>query len=103
MTAEQPKSVDIIVPPEMQTGVYANVAAVSTQSPHDITLDFIQTVPGPSTPSAVVVARLKLAPTFLMPLMQVLSSHLARHEDLQRQAEAGFPDEPSPDDDGSSE
>jgi hypothetical protein len=92
---QPPSNVEIIVPPELQTGVYANMAAVSTQTPHDVTLDFIQMIPGSPTPSAMVVARLKLAPTFLMPLMQVLSDHLSRHEDLQRQAEAGFPDQQS--------
>jgi Protein of unknown function (DUF3467) len=99
MVPEQPpQNVEIVVPPEHQTGVYANVAAVSSQSPHDVTLDFIQMIPGSPVPSAVVVARLKLAPTFLMPLMQVLSNHLSQHEELQRRAEAGFPEPPSPDD-----
>jgi hypothetical protein len=96
MVPEPPLNVEIIVPPELQTGVYANVAAVSTQTPHDVTLDFIQLIPGSPAPSAIVVARLKLAPTFLMPLMQVLSNHLSTHEEVQRQAESGFPDQPPP-------
>ena len=87
------------MPPEHQTGAYANFAAVSSQTPHDITLDFIQMVPGAqAAPMAVVVARLKLAPTFLMPLMQVLSNHLSRHEEMQRQAQGGFPEQPSAED-----
>jgi Protein of unknown function (DUF3467) len=89
MAAEEPQSVDVVVPPELQVGVYANLAAVSSQSPHDITLDFIQLVPGGGIPLPIVVARLKLSPSFLMPLMQVLSSHLTQHEALQRQAEDG--------------
>lgn len=81
----EPVDVNIAVPPEHETGSYANFAAVSSQSPHDITLDFIQLVPGEPVPGAVVVARLKLSPTFLMPLMQILSGHLAKHEEqLQR-------------------
>ncbi len=84
MAAEEPTSLEVEVPPEHDTGVYANSAAVSSQSPHDVTLDFIQMVPGSPSPRPVVVARLKLAPTFLMPLMQVLSGHLAKHEELQR-------------------
>jgi len=94
--AEEPQNVDIIVPPELQTGVYANVAAVSSQSPHDVTLDFVQMIPGAPAPQAVVVARLKLAPTFLMPLMQVLSSHLSQHEALQQLAQEGPPAEQPP-------
>lgn len=94
MPPEQPQSVDIVVPPELQTGIYANFAVISSQTPHDVTLDFVQVVPGSPTPTPIVVARLKLAPTFLMPLMQVLSSHLSRHEELQRQAESTFPEPP---------
>jgi len=97
MASEEPQNVDIVVPPDLEIGVYANVAAVSTQTPHDITLDFIQMVPGTPAPRAVVVARLKLAPTFLMPLMQVLSNHLTRHEQIQRQAQQTiFPEQPQP-------
>lgn len=87
MANEEPQSVDVVVPPELQVGVYANWAAVSSQSPHDITLDFIQLVPGGGIPMPIVVARLKLSPSFLMPLMQVLSTHLSEHEALQRQTE----------------
>jgi hypothetical protein len=98
----QPQYVNVIVPSEWQVGVYANMAAVSSQGPHDVTLDFIQlvpaasaTVPGAVTPVPTVVARLKLAPTFLMPLMQVLSNHLSQHEAMVRQAEGGDgPDSP---------
>ena len=98
MANEEQQSIDVVVPPEHQTGVYANSAAVSSQSPHDITLDFLQLVPGGGTPLPIVVARLKLSPSFLMPLMQVLSTHLSQHEELQRMAEGGIPDQPSPED-----
>jgi hypothetical protein len=91
MANEQQQSIDVVVPPEHQTGVYANSAAVSSQSPHDITLDFIQLVPGGGIPLPIVVARLKLSPSFLMPLMQVLSTHLSQHEELQRRAEGMMP------------
>jgi hypothetical protein len=98
MPDEEPTTVnvDVVVPPEHETGVYANFAAVSSQGPHDITLDFIQLVPGASAPRPIVVARLKLAPTFLMPLMQVLSGHLLKHEEqLQRLADNEPPLQPS--------
>ncbi len=62
MAPEEQPSVDVIVPPEHQVGVYANSAAVSSQSPHDINLDFIQLVPGGGIPMPIVVARLKSRP-----------------------------------------
>jgi hypothetical protein len=92
MADEPETNIPIQVPPEWQTGAYANMAAVSSQTPHDVTLDFIQLVPGDGPPHAQVVARLKLAPTFLMPLMQVLSNHLSQHEELGRQSEGGQPE-----------
>lgn len=80
---EDTPSFEIVVPPEWQTGVYANMAAVSTQSPHDFTLDFIQVGPG-NPVQAVVVARLKVSPSFLMPLMQVLAQHQTQFEEQMR-------------------
>jgi hypothetical protein len=84
-------NLQIDVPPEWQTGVYANFAAVSTQAPFDVTLDFCQLIPGEGNelPRARVVARLKLASSFLMPLMQVLSSHALQHEEQVKRAEGG--------------
>jgi hypothetical protein len=95
MPEDPTSSVDIVVPPEHQLGVYANFAAVSSQSPHDITLDFIQLIPGGGVPLPIVVSRLKLSPSFLMPLMQVLSQHALTHEQLAREAENGPTDAPS--------
>jgi hypothetical protein len=87
MPEDPTSSVDIVVPPEHQLGVYANFAAVSSQTPLDITLDFIQLTPGGGTPLPIVVSRLKLSPSFLMPLAQILSSHAITHEQLSREAE----------------
>lgn len=92
--SEEPISVDVVVPSEHEIGVYANFAAVSSQGPHDVTLDFIQLVPGTSNPRPVVVARLKLAPSFIMPLMQVLSGHLTKHE--QQVQRLAAEDQPPP-------
>jgi len=80
---EDTPSLEIVVPPEWQTGVYANFAAVSSQSPHDFTLDFIQVGPGDPA-NAVVVARLKVSPSFLMPLMQALAQHQTQFEEQLR-------------------
>jgi hypothetical protein len=101
MPEDPTSSVDIIVPPEHQLGVYANFAAVSSQSPHDITLDFIQLIPGGGVPLPVVVSRLKLSPSFLMPLMQVLSTHALAHEKLSREAEDGSAENPPNEEDKS--
>jgi hypothetical protein len=80
------QQVQIHVPPELQAGVYANFAAVSSQTPHDFTIDFIQFLPVPpgAQPAALVVARVKVAQTFLMPLMQALAQHQTQVEDLLR-------------------
>lgn len=92
-TPENLPSIEIVVPPEHQTGVYANYAAISSQTPHDITLDFVQMGPGDPVATATVVARLKLATSFLMPLLHALAKHQSEHEDqmkkLQGQADEG--------------
>ncbi len=85
-------AIEIVVPPDMQTGVFADLASVTSQTPHAVTVDFSQVVPG-DTPQAIVVARLKLAPSFLMPLMQVLSQHLARFEEQMKKADEDHPEE----------
>lgn len=87
MADETPQSVDVVVPPEQQVAVYANAAAVSSQGPFDVTIDFLQLVPGGGVPMPVVVARVKVAASFLMPLMQSLSNHLTQHEQFSHQFE----------------
>jgi Protein of unknown function (DUF3467) len=94
--AEDVPQLEIIVPPELQTGVYANFATVSSQTPHDFNLDFIQLVPGApgAPPQASVVARVKVAQSFLMPLMQALAQHQTTMEDMMRrmQEQGGEPE-----------
>lgn len=87
--ATTPADLEITVPPDQVVGSYANVCAVSTQTQHDFTLDFCQVVPGAEKPMAVVVARLKLAPTLLMPLMQALSAHLDTFESQMKRISEG--------------
>ncbi len=99
--ADDEQTVDVVVPPELEVGIYANFAAVSSQGPHDITLDFIQMVPGGGVPKPIVVSRLKLSPSFLMPLMQALSNHLNQHEAILRQVEGQPPTEPESEEDES--
>jgi hypothetical protein len=101
MADDDEQTVDVVVPPELEVGIYANFAAVSSQGPHDITLDFIQMVPGAGVPKPIVVSRLKLSPSFLMPLMQALSNHLNQHEAIVRQVEGQPPTEPKDEEDES--
>lgn len=91
--------IQIQVPLELQAGVYANFATVSSQTPHDFTIDFIQllpTAPG-AVPGALVVSRVKIAQSFLMPLLQALAQHQTQVEDMMRrmqQEEQSEGDEP---------
>jgi len=84
--SDEPPQIEIQVPPELQAGVYANAAAVSSQTPHDFTIDFIQLMPVTPgmAPQALVVARVKVAQSFLMPLMQALAQHQTTVEDMMR-------------------
>lgn len=85
MPDETPE-IQITVPPEQQVGAYANFAAVSAQTPFDFNLDFIQLGPGApgEPPAGTVVARIKVAEDFLMPLMQALASHQTTIEGLKQ-------------------
>jgi hypothetical protein len=85
----QIQEVEIVVPPGMETGVYANMATVSSQTPHDYTLDFIQLGPGGDPVAAVLVARIKFSPSFLMPLLQALAKHQSQFEDQLRRIQEG--------------
>lgn len=94
---DEAHEIQIHVPPEVQAGVYANFAAVSAQTPHDFNIDFVQLVPGsPGEPAeGHVVARVKVAQSFLMPLMQALASHQtiieAKLREIHEQQEGGEP------------
>ena len=85
--ADDAQQIEIQVPPELQAGVYANAAVVSSQTPDDFTIDFMQVLPASpgAPPPTLVVARVKVAQSFLMPLMQALAQHQTRVEDMQRQ------------------
>ena len=83
---DEPKEIQISVPPENAVGVYANFATVSSQTEHDFNLDFIQLVPGNpgEPPEGHVVSRVKVGQGFLMPLMQALASHQTMFETKMR-------------------
>jgi Protein of unknown function (DUF3467) len=82
------QEIQIELPPELQNGVYANFALVH-HTPHELTIDFCQlgvTPPSPGeNPKAKIVARVLIAPTFVMPLLQAISTNVAQREDTLRQ------------------
>jgi hypothetical protein len=86
------QNVSINVPPELENGIYANFAVVH-HTPHEVTIDFCQLGINPiqegETPAAKVVARINIAPTFLMPLLQAISTDLAARDETLRQFEEG--------------
>lgn len=90
MAGEVPEgqNIDINLPPDLEQGVYANFAAVH-HTPHEVTIDFCQLGTNPiqpgETPVANVVARVHIAPTFVMPLLQAISTNLAQRDDTLRQ------------------
>jgi hypothetical protein len=88
---DEPHELQIEVPPDLEVGVYANFALVSAGE-HDITLDLCQLMPRPDEsepPRARVVGRVRLAPSFVGPLLQAISQNaFLREERLRKPAEA---------------
>jgi hypothetical protein len=86
------QEIQIELPPELENGIYANFALVH-HTQHELTIDFCQlgvTPPQPGdSPKAKIVARIHIAPTFVMPLLQALSTNVARREDVLRQLKQG--------------
>ena len=75
------------LPSELETGIYANFALVH-HTEHELTIDFCQlgvtpVQPG-EAPKAKIVARIHLAPSFVMPLLQAISQNVTRREDTLR-------------------
>ncbi len=84
------QTLQIEVPDDQLVGTYANFVAVSHQTPHDLTIDFCQIVPNTDDKTvARVVSRIRVAPSFLMPLMQALSQHLSKYEQSVKLATEG--------------
>jgi hypothetical protein len=89
--ADEPQSIEIQIPPELETGVYANFAIVHS-SQHEITIDLGQTMPRPgedAAPTVRIVSRIRIAPSFVGPLLQVISQNAFRREDRLKEAEEG--------------
>ena len=94
MTEENPEglSIDVNVPPELEDGIYANWAAVH-HTQHEVTIDFCQLGTNPmaqeGNPVAKVVSRIHIAPTFVMPLLQAISTNVANRDEILRKLEEG--------------
>jgi len=88
----QEQGVEIDVPSELESGTYANFAVVH-HTQHEVTIDFCQLGINPmqpgESPTAKVVSRINIAPTFVIPLLQAISENTARREDNLRQLEEG--------------
>jgi hypothetical protein len=84
VTEPQPQ-IQIQVPEDVQTGVYANMAIV-WHTPYDFTLDFAVTNPpatGPDGQTVVpsrVVARVKFPPAQIFQLLQAINANMTNYE-----------------------
>ena len=90
MADDQPlQEIEVELPAELEAGIYANFALVSS-SQHDITIDFCQMAPRrgeDEQPKAKVVSRIRIAPTFVGPLLQAISSNAFNREEAIRNAQ----------------
>ena len=80
---EQPPRprIDVRVPDDQRQGTYSNVLVV-THGPHEFTLDFAQFQPGAEGKvRAEVVQRVRIAPTMVGQVLQVLNANLSKYED----------------------
>lgn len=83
------QEIQVELPPELEVGVYANFALVQG-GPHDFTLDFCQLTPPRNEddpPKARVVSRIHIAPTFVGPLLQAISTNAFNRDEVVRKAQ----------------
>ena len=85
--AEQ--EINVEVPPEEEVGVYANFALVSSGE-HDFVIDFCQLDPRreeDESPRVRVVSRIRIAPSFVGPLLQAISQNAFNRDERIRQVQ----------------
>ena len=84
----QEPNFQVNIPPEVEDGIYANFALVH-HTQHEVTIDFCQLGINPiepgKAPTAKVVSRIHIAPSFVMPLLQAISTNIANREDALKQ------------------
>lgn len=76
----KPKKLNIDLPEELASGIYANLAVI-THSPVEFVVDFAQVMPGMN--QAQVRSRIILAPHHAKRLLQALSDNIKRFEQQQ--------------------
>ena len=86
---ERPANFEIQLPPELESGVYANFLGV-WHTAHEFTLDFAQVQPAqmddpddpasPVTLPARVVARVKIPVTVVFDVIRALNENMTRYE-----------------------
>lgn len=90
--ADEPQDIQVELPPELDAGVYANFALVASGE-HDFVIDFCQLSPPRAEgehPRALVVSRVRVAPSFVGPLLQAISQNaFSREEKLKKAQEDG--------------
>jgi hypothetical protein len=92
------QEIQVDVPAELEVGVYANFALVQSAE-HDHTIDFCQLTPPqrPGEPPRLrVVSRVRIAPSFVGPLLQAISQNAFNREEqlkkMQQDQEGGAPE-----------
>ncbi len=90
MSDDAVPEIQVEITPELEVGIYANFALVSS-SEHDFVIDFCQ-LPArreEDEPVSVrVVSRIRVAPSFVGPLLQAISQNaFNRDENLRRKQE----------------
>jgi len=89
------QEVQVQIPTELEVGVYANFAFVR-HTEHDFTIDFCQMAPEAQeeggAPVVRVVSRVRVAPTFVGPLLQAISQNAFSRDEAIRQAQEGGDD-----------
>lgn len=86
--ADDGQELQIDLPEDLEVGVYANFALVASGE-HDLMIDFCQLQPQQdeaAPPRARVVSRVRIAPTFVGPLLQAISSNAFNREEGLRRA-----------------
>lgn len=89
MADESGQEIQVDLPNELDAGVYANFALVSSGE-HDFVIDFCQLSPPREegdTPRALVVSRVRIAPTFVGPLLQAVSQNAFTRDEKLREAQ----------------
>ena len=81
--SDQPKNLQVAVPPDQVPGQYANFVGV-WHTAHDFAIDFCVIQPftgaGPDTLAAQVVTRVRIPPTLVFELLRAINENLGQFE-----------------------